>query len=62
MALIVPMFVPIVLDIGETLQYLFAEREESKDDFVCEYILGVCNIHVYCVCIHFITATCADIV
>ena len=37
MALIVHMFVPIVLDIGETLQYLFAEREESKDDFVCEY-------------------------
>ena len=31
-------YVLFVVDIGETLQYLFAEREESKHDFVSEYV------------------------
>lgn len=45
-------YVPFVLDIGETLQYLFAEREESKEHFVREY--GCCMLVCYIMCMHFI--------
>ena len=57
-------YVPFVVDIGETLQYLFAEREESKHDFVSEYVrmmyVSVLRIYIY-LYIHFIAAVlCVD--
>lgn len=44
-------YVPFVLDIGETLQYLFAEREENKEHFVRE--CGCCMLVCYIMYMHF---------